>query len=168
MKNALMVTAVLLCACASKPPVLGDSAEGKIFAPLAFMVGDWDGQPGASGHPVGSFSLTSALQTHVLYRNGFKIDGTSVVEDHMVIYLQGNDIRADYYDNLGHVLRYQVYPQPQNKIVVFESNPGSDGAIYRATYHSLDDDTIEVKFDQGHAGSDFQPYLNGTMKRRKK
>ena len=170
MRTFVCLVALALCACASKKPILGESAEAQKFAPLAFLVGDWDGQGvGANSQGnTGSFTLAADLQTHVLTRRGFNISGSKVHEDLTVIYLQGNDIRADYYDNEGHNIRYQVFPQPQTKQVVFESNPQADGTQYRLTYRAIDDDHIELKFDIGHAGSDFQPYLNGTLQRRKK
>lgn len=169
MRKTVCVVALALCACAAKKPILGDSPEGQKFAPLAFMVGDWDGQgAGANGQSTGSFSLSPDLQTHVLTRRGFNVNGTQLHEDLTVIYLQGNDIRADYWDNEGHTIRYQVFPQPQAKQVVFESNSQGDGQRFRLTYRSIDDDHLEMKFDIGHAGAEFQPYVSGQLSRKKK
>ena len=172
MRTVVITAALSFCACASAPKnILGDSEMAKKFAPISFLVGDWDGTgaTASSGQQsAGSFTLGPDLGTHVLTRRGFNMNGTQLHEDLTVIYLQGTDLRADYWDNEGHVIRYQVFPQPQAKQVVFESNPLPDGSQYRLTYHAVDDDTLELKFDVGHAGSDYQPYLNGTLKRRKK
>ncbi|MFT3841474.1 MAG: hypothetical protein QM723_31085 [Myxococcaceae bacterium] len=170
MRTTVCVVALALCACATKKPILGESPEAQKFAPLSFMVGDWDGQSsGGAGPSTGTFTLGPDLQTHVLTRRGFNItNGTQVHEDLTVIYIQGNDLRADYWDNEGHTVRYQVFPQPQAKQVVFESNPQGDGTQYRVTYRSLDDDHIEMKLDIGHAGSDFQPSVSGQLSRKKK
>ncbi len=190
MQKLIVVVALSLCACASSQKnILGDSEMAKKFAPIAFLVGDWDGSgsaPGAAAAPaatatpadgqpaqpapqsVGSFSIGPDLSTHVLTRRAFNMSGTQLHEDLTIIYLQGADMRADYWDNEGHTIRYQVYPQPQAKQVVFESNPLPDGAQFRLTYHSIDDDTLELKFDIGHAGGEYQPYVAGVLKRRKK
>ena len=169
MKSAVMV-AVLACGCASQPGALGNSAEAKQFAPLAFLVGDWEGVAvGSTGQSVGSFTVAPDLSTRVLIRRGFNTSaGGALHEDLMVIYPEATGFRADYWDNESHVLHYHVYPQPQAKQVVMESNPLPDGTTFRLSYRALDDNSLEVHFDLAPAGKDYTAYLQGTVKRRVK
>ncbi len=166
---ALILSTLALFSCATQRNVLGDSPEAKKFAPLAALVGDWEGVGvGSNGQSVGSFTLAPDLGTHVLVRRSFNSSPQGLHEDMTIIYPEADGFRADYWDNEGHVIRYRVYPQPENKAVVFESSPGADGSQFRLTYRFTGDDTIELRFDVGRVAFDFKNYLTGTLQRRKK
>ncbi len=164
------VLALLLCACATQHSVLGDSEQAKRFAPLAFLVGEWEGAgQGSTGQSLGSFTVQPDLGTNVLVRRGVNVGADARVhEDLTVIYARGAELRADYWDNEGHVIRYQIVSQPQDKSVVFESTPGPDGMHYRLTYRPVNDDTLELHFDLAPTGQDYKPYLSGSLTRKKK
>src|SRR5262249_40949105 len=120
--------------------------------PLRVLLGEWD----AIGTPPGerggvTFSLP--VPDHVVTRTKYAIydarDGrpASRHDDLMVIYAEGDRLRADYFDNEGHVIRYRVTSSAPD-VVVFVSEPAPQEPRYRLTYRAgaagVLDGTFEV------------------------
>ena len=135
------------------------------FGALAFLMGDWeaiDAPPGERG----SFSFTLGVQNHVMVRTNSAIyDATpqhpaSRHDDLMVIYREGDSIKADYFDNEGHVIRYTVHAMDPHR-VVFVSDPNPREPRFRLTYAGASDGTLTGSFETAAPGTDtFTPYLS--------
>ena len=102
-------------------PGLALSQPPDPFAGLAFLVGEWTatggGKPGEAVR--GGFTLRPELGGAVLVRrNRAEYDPRpgqargEVHEDLMVIHPEGGALKATYFDNEGHVIRYAVTAEP--------------------------------------------------------
>lgn len=144
------------------------AAEPKELEPLAFLVGEWPssgtGQPGAA---TGRAVFTRALQDRVIVRTSYAEypaaagAGASRHDDLMVIYAApGGGIRADYYDNEGHVIRYAVLcPARGQAVFLSEVVPGEPR--FRLTYTLEASGTLKGEFAIAPPGAPdaFKPYL---------
>lgn len=113
-RGAGLVASVALVLAAIGVPAL--AAPPDALAPYAFLIGAWtasgEGQPGAGS---GSTVFARSLQDRVITRQNvaeYPATGgkpASRHDDFMVIYAtESGAVRADYYDNEGHVIRYAV------------------------------------------------------------
>ncbi len=165
---AAFLTVGPLCAihAASLPPAL---------APLAFLLGDWEGGGGgAPGQSQGGTSFALGLQDRVLIRTNFAVTaatGTAPASRHddlMIVYVDDRGVvRADYYDNEGHVIRYTV-TTPRPGQVVFTSDVTAAGPQYRLTYDAGPSGIASGTFaiaPPGKPGA-FTPYLTWEMRRK--
>jgi hypothetical protein len=85
----------------------------------------------------------------------------------MIIYVDDQRIvRADYYDNEGHVIRYRV-TSPGPGRVAFVSEPLADGSVYRVTYESAEGGSVKGAFAVGSTRSPdaWAVYLSWEMRR---
>ncbi len=150
---------------ASLPPAL---------APLEFLVGDWEGGGGgAPGQSQGGTTFAPGLQGRVLIRTNFAITaptGTTPASRHddlVIVYVdERGAVRADYYDNEGHVIRYAV-TTPRPGQAVFTSDATASGPQYRLTYGATPSGVVSGEFAIAPPGKpgDFAPYLTWEMKR---
>lgn len=151
---------------ASLPPALG---------PLEFLLGDWDGGGGGTpGRSQGGTSFAPSLQDRVLIRTNFAVTAAtgpapaSRHDDLMIIYAdEGGAVRADYYDNEGHVIRYTV-TTPRPGQAVFTSDATTTGPQYRLTYSAGPSGIVSGAFAVAPPGKPgaFTPYLTWEMKRK--
>jgi hypothetical protein len=154
---------------------------GDPWAHLAFLIGDWSGA--GSGNPSDAIAGTTRffmdLDGKILVRKnraelaagpGEKSD--TVHEDLMIIFPQGGDfgLRADYFDNEGHVIHYSLsFPEKQPS-AVFESDSSAAGPRFRLVY-SLDPGltnpqgpaTLVNEFWIAPPGGEFRMYLRGEL-----
>jgi hypothetical protein len=171
---ALAITAVtLLCGLGWPAPAAAASLP-KELAPLAFLLGDWDG--GGSGTPgqgSGGTSFATGLQDRVIVRTNFAVmaatDKTpaSRHDDLMIIYVdEQRVVRADYYDNEGHVIRYLV-ATPADGRVIFTSEAAAAAPRYRLTYEAAAGGAVKGAFLLAPPGKPdaFAPYLAWEMRR---
>ncbi len=150
---------------ASLPPAL---------APLEFLLGDWEGGGGGTpGQSQGGTSFAPSLQDRVIIRTNFAVTaatGTTPASRHddlMIVYAdERGAVRADYYDNEGHVIRYTV-TAPRPGRAVFTSAAAAGVPQYRLTYDAGPSGLVSGTFaiappDKPGA---FTPYLTWEMKR---
>jgi hypothetical protein len=137
------------------------------FAGLAFLEGRWAGE-GAQAGSVGEFSLAKALDGKVLLRKNLfcmpGADGKAVThEDLMVIFAEVGALRADYFDNEGHVIHYSVESGP-DRATFLSAGPGPR---FRLTYLRTGADTLEVRFEMAMPDKpeQFKVYQSGKVKR---
>ncbi len=99
---ALLLTGALLHA---------DSQSG--WGALQSLIGDWEGEgSGEPGSGQGGFSMRPDLDGRVLVRRNRATASGSLHEDLMIVYRE-DGLRAVYFDNEGHVIRYRVsQPSP--------------------------------------------------------
>jgi len=131
---------IALALSLSAPPTLGQAAVSQPLEPLAFLLGDWEavggGQPGQG---VGSATFAPGLQGRVIMRTSYATYPAAARlatrhDDLMIIYAaEDGSLRADYYDNEGHVIRYTVsVPGPGQ--ASFVSDVVAGAPRYRLSY----------------------------------
>jgi hypothetical protein len=168
-------TLVALALLLSAGAVAGRAAEPDRWADLRFLIGDWAGE-GKAGEGTGEFSLAPDLEGKVLVRRG-KADLPDAGqrpaghhEDLMVLHRDGADgpIKADYFDNEGHVIHYSATVSKDGQTVTFLSEAVASGPRFRLTYTKEKEDTVAVKFEIAPPGKPdgFQTYLEGTARRK--
>jgi hypothetical protein len=130
------------------------------LAPLRFLLGEWRAVPsGKPGEATGSATFASSLRDHVILRfsyaeypalasrDAFRHD------DLMVIHADASaQLRADYWDNEGHIVHYLVQPRGSDEVVFLSEAPASE-PHYRLTYKLAPDGTLGGRFEISPAGA---------------
>lgn len=137
---------------------------------LNFLWGTWAAEPDASGAQ-GEFSLDPALDGRILLRRNRQVmpaqNGrpATVHEDLMLVYAEGGALKADYWDNEGHLIRYTVKPGKD----VLELVSSGPGPRFRLSYRLLEKDRVQVDFEIAPPGNPeaFKLYLSGRARRVK-
>jgi len=146
-------------------------AQDDPLAPLRFLVGDWqavNAPPGESG----GFSFSLGVQNHVLVRSNHAVYEASANrpasrhDDLMVIYAEGDALKAEYFDNEGHVIRYDVESK-RDREVVFHAAPTAKEPGYRLSYVLMPEGMLKGQFDVSPPGDReaFKTYLTWTARR---
>jgi hypothetical protein len=181
---ALVATPAPSPAPAPTPPPAATPAQAPAPTPTAApaaadpwaafrpLLGEWvaepSGQPGAPTRADASFTL--ALDGQVLVRRNHvqfppkagEATG-SVHDDLLVIAREGSGLRATYWDNEGHVIRYKV--SGAAGAVTLESEPGP-GPRFRLDYRPLPEGRYAVDFSiAAPPGGEFRLYQSGVMRR---
>jgi hypothetical protein len=161
---ALLVALVAL----TSPTLVGHAAEPPALAPLRFLIGEWEGVgSGKPGEGAGGCTFAAALQGRVVVRTSFAeypASGDRPAARHddlMVVYVAADaQVKADYYDNEGHVIRYVVQPL-EGGGVVFLSEVAPAAPRFRLTYTPAPDGTVNGRFEIAPPGTPeaFAPYL---------
>jgi len=153
-------------------PVAGPAATDP-WAAFRPLLGEWvaepSGQPGEPSHATASFTLELGDQV-LVRRNHVQLppragEATGPVhEDLLVIAREGSGLRATYWDNEGHVIRYQVTGEAG--ATSFDSEPGP-GPRFRLGYRPLPEGRYSVTFSiAAPPGGEFRLYQSGVMRRR--
>ena len=144
------------------------------WGPLEFLIGRWTGQgSGTPGNGGGAFSFTPDLQRQILVRKSFAEYPAAAGkpayrhDDLLIVYREGvqGPLRAIYFDNEGHVIRYTVKASVDG--AVFTSEGGRDEARYRMTYRAVGGDQLSFRFEVAAPGKDLAPYIESTLRREK-
>ena len=145
---------------------------GGRLAPLAFLLGEWDALPDGAGGS-GSCTFALELQDRVIVRTNHAAAPAaggrpaSVHDDLMVIYEEGNVLKADYYDSEAHQIRYVVSaPGPDRAVFLADATAAAPG--YRLTYWLEKPGIVRGQFEIAAPGKPgaFTTYLSWGMKRR--
>ncbi len=146
------------------------------WEPWKFLLGDWvaeeaGGAPGqASG---GGSTFRTELGGRVLLRTNraeypaTKEHAAFVHEDLMVVYAEtGGRVRADYWDNEGHLIHYTATADGQS--ARFLSDEITSQPRYRLTYVRAGENRLKVTFEIAPPGkpNEFRKYVEGTVRRR--
>lgn len=141
---------------------------------LAPLLGQWVGEgKGAPGEGTGGFSFEPGLQGKVVLRRNFAeypktAERPAFRHDDLTVVYQVDGqgpLRADYYDNEGHVIRYTV--TAEGKTIRFLGDVTAGAPRFRLTYTITGADTVRIQFDIAPPGKPeaFNPYLDATARR---
>lgn len=138
------------------------------------FLGKWEGTGGGEpGQGRGEFSFEPELQGAVLARHYAEYPATKDTpayrhDDLMVIYRdpEGKKTRADYWDNEGHVIHYDVELSAGR--LVFVSDPAQPGPRYRLTYLKTGEDEVKLTFEIAPATDrdHFKTYIEASARRK--
>lgn len=163
--------ALLACLVLTAPLSAVRADSPRPLEPLQFLLGEWEGigdQAGATG----GFTFAPNVQDRVIVRTNFSntpANGgrpASRHDDLMVIYVDAGVVKADYFDNEGHVVRYVA--EAGRDRVVFVSEIKSSEPRYRLTYTRGAEATLVGTFEVAPPGKPdaFAAYLSWTAHRR--
>ena len=164
------VVLLLLVVC---PTIHADDDWGA----LRYLIGNWTGEGnGSPGQGTGSFSFEPDLQGKILVRkNRAEYPATKdrqafTHDDLMIVFREPEEnsegaLRAIYFDNEGHVIRYSVAMFGDR--VVFTSEPARTAPQYRFTYERHTADEVKIKFEIAPPGKGFSTYIEAAAKRSK-
>lgn len=147
-------------------------AQGDLLSPLRFLIGEWQAIDTPSGE-TGSFTFRLAVQDRVIVRTNEAVYAATTDrpasrhDDLMVIYEEHGSLRADYFDNEGHVIRYACAPQDGHAVAfVSDAIPGEPR--YRLTYTGGPNGTLLGSFEIASptAPDTFKPYLSWKARKR--
>ena len=147
------------------------------WKPLGWLIGDWTGAgSGDPGRGSGDFSFQPDLQGKVLVRKSvaeYPATADKPAQRHddlMVIYAEGNGLRAIFFDSEGHVIRYAIDASGEGSTVTFVSDEASAAPRFRLMYRKTGDNTLAGTFEIAPPGKPdaFAKYLEWTAKRRDK
>lgn len=176
-KTVLTAIAVLLSGyCIWAQSERPNSNSSKLDSKWSALVGDWAGEgTGSPGSGAGTSSFQFDLQKQVLVRRShseYPSAGgrpATVHDDLMVIYPgAGQESRAIYFDNEGHVIDYTATWSGAEETLTFLSKPTPGAPQFRLIYKKVDANTLTVAFEMappGQAGA-FKPYVSGRLKRK--
>lgn len=163
--------------CLFAASVLLAQAPGPVldaFAPLRFLIGEWQGEDGkgAPGKPTkGEFSLREELGGKILVRRNFAeypAQGDRPAfrhDDLLTLFTEGGQLKALYVDNEGHVIHYSVAKAPEGEGVVFTSD--GPGPRFRMTNLRKGADLISIRFEIAPPGKDFATYIEAQARRKR-
>lgn len=175
----LLVLALAVPPPAATPPATAASPGARAAAP-AFgpewtrLVGEWSGEGGgAPGAGSGGSSFRLELGGHVLVRRNvsdYPAAGDRPAthhEDLLVVSPGASPARgsAVYFDDEGHVIRYDAAWSADGSVLTFLSAEGGPGPRFRLTYAFSSADTATVTFEIAPAGGAFRKYVEGVVKR---
>ncbi|MCE5247502.1 MAG: hypothetical protein ABFD84_14810 [Candidatus Polarisedimenticolia bacterium] len=163
-----------LIAAAVAAALIGGGAAPAPLAPLDFLIGEWTGGgSGAPGAGVGGTTFARELQGRVVVRTNFAdypAGGERAAfrhDDLMVVYVDADGrLKADYFDDEGHVIRYAVQAREGGGVVfVGEAAPGTPR--FRLTYAPDADGVVAGTFEIAPPDKPeaFKTYLSWTMRR---
>ncbi len=142
-----------------------------------FLQGEWIGEgSGSPGEAVGELTFSNDLQNTILVRKSFAEyparNGRPAFrhDDLMIVYKAGGFTKANYFDNEGHVINYDVSFSSDSLSVIFVSSPNPALPRFRFTYTKIDNAKMKFSFDIAPPGKpeDFTKYVDGVLKRKGK
>lgn len=165
----LLVTALLLLCAASAVAQSAPQCSG-----MDTLIGHWESDPDPANPGVtGWTDFSRDVQGKVVVRRNHadypatKDGPASVHDDLMVIYdeASGQQRRAIYWDNEGHIIRYAVTASPDGCRLTFASEPGEPGPRFRLIYEQRAAGVEAGRFEIAPPGaaSNFRMYRQWTM-----
>jgi len=176
---ALLMTsvgAVAFAQTAGPPPGQPSPGARALREMFDYLAGSWEGEgSGEPGQGTGGFVFEPSLDGNLISRRSHAEypatkDRPAVNhQDFMAIYPERGQVRADYFDNEGHVIHYTVSFAPESATVTFISPIVEGQPRYRLIYRPLGKDRVEVAFEIAppDKASAFATYVKGVSRRSK-
>lgn len=168
---AAVLSALALAAAAE---VAQAQALSAAMAPLGFLVGAWNGveaRTADGGEPRGSFTIEPTAGGAALLRRDhsqvFRADGSlaQTLDQVMLIYPEGGQLRADYFDGT-HVIHYAKVEVDPGQSVRFTTAAQTGAPTYSLTLSRLGLDEVTVRFEVAGPGQPaFHLIAAGTARR---
>ncbi len=169
-----MYRCIIVCVCLIGLAAAQTPAKG-LWADWEPFLGTWQGTgSGEPGQGKGEFTFEPVLQGAVLTRHSYaeypasKDRAAYRHDDLMVIYPSpdNNKTRADYWDNEGHVIHYDVELSATK--LVFISNEAQPGPRFRLTYLKTAGDELRLRFEIAppNQRDRFKTYLEASARRK--
>lgn len=165
MRFRLFSAAAIVVSLASAP--LGAATS---LSSLQFLIGDWQAID-ATGGATGGFSFAFGVQNHVITRTNYSnspataTQAASRHDDVMMIYVEGDAIKADYVDSEGHAIHYVAEVSADRVSFVSAAKPTEPG--YRLSYVKNGDGTLSGTFAIAPPGqTKFATYLEWKAKKK--
>jgi hypothetical protein len=155
---------------------LASTAQAQSRAKLStlnFLLGDWDAIELPRGES-GAFNFSLAVQDRIIVRTNYAKyparDGKPATrhDDLMVIFVEGDALKADYFDSEQHVIHYLVQPRgPRDVVFVSEAKAGEPR--YRLSYTLAANGHLKGTFEtaSSEAPDDYKPLLAWTARKLK-
>jgi hypothetical protein len=168
--RALVLLAPLFLA--ATPDGSRDGGPNDPLAVLAPLVGRWvaEADPRAPG-VTGWTSFSRELEDRVVVRKNHASypakDGKPASEhdDLMVVFAEDGRLRAEYWDNEGHLIRYDIQA-PRRDTLVFLSDAQPSAPRFRLTYTRAGPDTLALSFEIAPPrATEFRPYISARLRR---
>jgi len=143
------------------------------WKPLTWLIGDWTGSGGGGpGRGSGNFSFETDVQGKVLVRKSFAEYPATADQpayrhdDLMVVYREGRNLKAIYFDNEEHVIRYVVNVSADGSIVEFVSEAAGGAPRFRMTYRKTSDTALAGQLETAQPAKPFETYLEWTAQKK--
>jgi len=158
-------------------PAWSDTALKPQLVPIAFLVGNWDSGEGKVAETGGTSKGGSMISVESDGAALLRRDHTELFDkagkpaggfhQTMLIYPDGNTLKADYVDGEGHAIHYVSAEVVAGKSVTFTGAPGQ-GPLFKLTYEMKAPGTLAVTFGMTPPGAtEFRPIATGTLKKMK-
>ena len=174
MRRLIGFLMLLVASClAAQPPTAGG---GDPLKSLAFLEGEWlAATPARTSGPsvAGAYVFKRELGGHVLARHSSSTACKGPTDfdcDHgdlLYVYVEGpgQNLKAIYFDNEGHVIHYNV-STPTSSSVIFISDQSASGPQFRLAY-DLNNSVMAGKFQVRMPGqSEWKSYLEWSGSKR--
>jgi hypothetical protein len=141
-----------------------------------FLLGEWFGEGGGDpGQGVGGFTFSLDLQNTILVRRNYadypatKDRPAFSHNDLMVVYKEGENTRAIYFDNEQHIINYTVTISKDSNSVVFLSDVIASAPRFRLTNTKTGNDSMKITFEFAPPGKPeaFARYIEADARRKK-
>lgn len=145
------------------------------WSAFKFLLGEWVGEgSGSPGEAAGEFTFSHDLQNAVLIRKSFAEypaqNGKPAFrhDDLMIVYRAGDSTKANYFDNEGHAINYNVNFSSDSLSVMFISDPNHASPRFRFAYTKIDQAKLKFSFDIAPPGKpeEFSKYIEGVVKKK--
>ena len=156
---ASLATALLIGA-----PGIARADVPAAFAPVAFLVGTWNGVGRAEGNG-GSGTDAFAMElggrvlvrrAHATYATAAGAPNAASYDGLLIVYPDAAapaGLRADSFDSGGHVIRYDLVPGTAANVAQFLSTGPTVQPTFRLTYELHGDGDLDVRFEVAAPGS---------------
>ncbi len=175
MRKAFLLAWVLVLLSAVAPAAQTAAQNpGPDWSAFQFVLGEWFGEAGGEpGQGTGSFRFASELQGRILVRHsrtvfpGSQNQPALVHDDLLIVYQEKEGTKAVYWDNEGHVIRYEVTVGTDGSLSFI--SPRVPGAPrQRLTYRLLPDGRLSTSFALASPDKpdEFKVHVEGISRRK--
>ncbi len=157
---------------AASPADGRDAGPQDLLSAVTPLLGTWVAEadprtPGVTGRASFSRELGDRVVVRKNHASSPARDGKPAYthDDLMVIFTEDGRLRAEYFDNEGHVIRYEVQAPSADRLV-FLSDARAGAPRFRLTYVWPAKGTLEVTFEIAPPGAtEFRPYISARLRR---